>query len=453
MAMGRKTSEHQAPLFVPAGEIDAAPGHVFYDRLSALLSEHGFDAFVEELCRPYYAERMGRRSIPPGVYFRMLMVGYFEGLDSERGIAWRCRDSLSLRSFLGVTLTERTPDHSTLCKLRQLLDLETHREVFAWVLALLAKKQLLRGQRVGIDATTLEANAALRSIVRRDTGESYPDYLDGLAKASGIATPTREDRKRIDKSRKGKASNDDWEHPHDPDARITKMKDGRTHLAHKAEHAVDLDSGAIAAVTIQPADRGDTTSVFETLTEACDQVKEATGEAPSEAVADRGYHSNEVIDTLTDLSLRTYIAEPQRPGRRWRGELGVRDAVYGNRRRQSRAKAKALHRRRGELVERSFAHLLETGAMRRVHLRGHENISKRYLVHVAAFNIGLLMRKLLGVGTPRELANRLGKALAGVSRGLRDLISQLVAMLMRLTTPVDHRRDDESSRLLAPGAA
>lgn len=418
MAMGRKKGEQQAALFVPAGQIDAAPGHAFYDRLSELLAEYRFDAFAEELCRPFYAERLGRPSIPPGVYFRMLMVGYFEGLDSERGIAWRCRDSLSLRSFLGVSLTERTPDHSSLCRIRQLLDLETHREVFSWVLAVLAKAKILRGQRVGIDATTLEANAALRSIVRRDTGESYPEYLDGLAKASGIATPTREDRKRIDKSRKGKASNDDWEHPHDPDARITKMKDGRTHLAHKAEHAVDLDSGAVTGVTIQPADRGDTTSVFETLTEACDQVKEATGEAPSEAVGDRGYHSNEVIDTLTDLSIRTYIAEPQRPRRRWRGDLQTRDAVYGNRRRQARAKAKALHRRRGELVERSFAHTLETGAMRRVHLRGHENISKRYLVHVAAFNLGLMMRRLIGVGTPKGMVRRALEALRAAWTGL-----------------------------------
>ncbi len=272
MSMGRKAREQQEALFVPADRIDAAPGHAFYDRLSALLTKHGFDDFVEEQCRPFYAERMGRPSIPPGVYFRMLMIGYFEGLDSERGIAWRCRDSLSLRSFLGVPLTERTPDHSSLCRIRQMLDLETHREVFAWVLALLSEHKLLAGKRVGIDATTMEANAAMRSIVRRDTGESYPDFLEGLAKESGVETPTREDRKRVDKGRKGKASNDDWESPDDPDARITKMKDGRTHLAHKAEHAVDLDSGAIAAVTIQPADRGDTSSVYETLAEANDQL-------------------------------------------------------------------------------------------------------------------------------------------------------------------------------------
>jgi len=442
MAMGRRESERQTPLFVPHTEIDEAPGHVFYDRLGALLGEHGFDAFVEARCRPFYAERMGRPSIPPGVYFRMLMVGYFEGLDSERGIAWRCRDSLSLRRFLGVALTERTPDHSTLCKLRQLHELETHREVFAWVLALLAKEKLLKGKSLGIDATTLEANAALRSIVRRDTGETYSEYLDGLARTSGVATPTRDDRKKLDRKRPRKGSNTDWKSPTDPDARITKLKDGRTHLAHKAEHAVDLDSGAIVAATLQPADRGDTTSVLETLAEANDQLKQATGRTADEAVMDKGYHSNDVIATLTELELRTYVSEPERGRRRWKGQHAVRDAVYANRERIGRAKGQCLRQRRGELVERSFAHCLETGALRRVHLRGHENILKRYLLHVAAFNLGLLMRRLVGCGTPRELANRLARALARLFGDLVGLLQVLIRVVHRSTDdrwPCEHR--------------
>ena len=439
MAMGRRDDERQAPLFVPHTEIDEAPGHVFYDRLAALLAEHDFDAFVEKRCRPFYAERLGRPSIPPGVYFRMLMVGYFEGLDSERGIAWRCRDSLSLRHFLGVALTERTPDHSTLCKLRQLHELETHREVFAWVLALLAREKLLKGKTLGIDATTLEANAALRSIVRRDTGESYSAYLEGLAQSSGIATPTRRDRKKLDRKRRKKGSNTDWKSPTDPDARITRMKDGRTHLAHKAEHAVDLDSGAVTAVTIQPADRGDTASVHATLSEANDQLKDATGRTADEVVADMGYHSNEVVGTLTELDLRTYISEPERGRRRWKGQLAVRDAVYANRERITRAKGQRLRKRRGELVERSFAHCAETGAMRRVHLRGHDNILKRYLVHVAAFNLGLLIRRLVGCGTPRELANRLARALA---RRFGDL-----AGLVRVLLSVGDRSGDDRAAL------
>jgi transposase len=359
------------------------------------------------------------------LYFRMLMIGYFEGLDSERGIAWRCEDSFSLRRFLGFDLTQRTPVHSTLSKLRQLIDLETHREVFAWVLALLAQRKLLNGKTLGIDATTLEANAALRSIVRRDSGESYADFLEGLAKSSGVASPTRDERKSLDKRRPGKGSNDDWTSPSDPDARITKMKDGRTHLAHKAEHAVDLDSGAIAAVTVQPADRGDTSSVYETLLEANDQLRAATGAAAEEVVLDKGFHSNDVAVSLTELELRSYISEPRRPRRHWRGKLSVRAAVYANRRRIARAKGKRLLVRRAELVERSFAHCLETGGMRRAHLRGHENILKRYLLHAAAFNLGLVMRKVLGCGTPRELANRLAQSIAALTSVLLELLTAL----------------------------
>jgi transposase len=440
MAMGHREGERQTPLFVPHTEIPRGPGHVFYDRLASLLDEHGFDAFVEERCARFYAERLGRPSIPPGVYFRMLMVGYFEGLDSERGIAWRCEDSFSLRRFLGFDLTQQTPDHTTISKLRQVLDLETHREVFAWVLALLGRQKLLKGKTLGIDATTLEANAALRSIVRRDTGESYAAFLDGLAKASGIATPTREDRKRLDKPRKGKGSNDDWQSPADPDARITRLKDGRTHLAHKAEHAVDLDSGAITAVTIQPADRGDTTSVYTTLAEANDQLKAATGRPAEQVVLDRGYHSNDVIATLTELELRTYASEPERPRRRWKGKHAARDAVYANRVRMARRKGKRLVARRAELVERSFAHCLVTGAMRRVHLRGHDNIAKRYLLHAAAFNLGLAMRKLLGCGTPRELASRLARVLATLASGLG-------ALLGALPSAVEHARSIREASL------
>jgi transposase len=431
MAMGHREEERQAPLFVPHSEIPRGPGHVFYDRLAGLLAKHGFDAFVEERCARFYAARMGRPSIPPGVYFRMLMIGYFEGLDSERGIAWRCQDSFSLRRFLGFGPTEDTPDHSTLCKLRQALDLETHREVFGWVLALLAREKVLRGKTLGVDATTLEANAALRSIVRRDTGESYSEYLDGLAKASGIATPTRQDRKKLDKKRPGKGNNAEWKSPTDEDARITKMKDGRTHLAHKAEHAVDLESGAVVGVTLQPADRGDAESLYTTMEEANNQLKEATGQAADEVVADKGYHSNDTVSTLTELEQRTYFSEPERPRRRWKGQTEVRDAVYANRERIARPKGQRLRKRRGELVERSFAHCLESGGMRRVHLRGHDNILKRYLVHVAAFNIGLLLRQMLGCGTPRELANRLARAFARLCGDLGSVVQALIRIVHR----------------------
>lgn len=411
MAMGRKKNR-QGSLWVATRDLSRGPGHPFYERLNRLLAEHGFDAFVEEQCRSFYAEGMGRPSLPPVAYFRLLLIGYFEGIDSERGIAWRVADSLTLREFLGLSLSEGTPDHSTISRNRRLIDVETHQEVFAWVLTVLGKAGLLRGQTLGIDATTLEANAAMKSIVRRDTGEGYGEFLRRLAAESGEATPTRAELARRDRKRKGKGSNDDWTNPHDPDAKITKMKDGRTHLAHKAEHAVDLESGAVVAVTVQPADRGDTQSLEQTLSEVLENLAavseqvELPERALSEVVADRGYHSAAVLARSEQLGLRSYIAEPKRPRRRWRGRDAEQKATYANHRRMKGARGKQLARLRAEKVERSMAHSYETGGLRRIHLRGHSNILKRILVHTAALNLGLVMRKLCGQGTPRGLQGR-----------------------------------------------
>jgi transposase len=420
MAMGNREGERQEPLWVAGKDLPKAPGHPFYRRLNQVLAKGRFDRFVEALCGQYYAEVMGRPSIPPGVYFRMLMVGYFEGIDSERGIAWRCADSLCLREFLGYALDKPTPDHSSVSRTRRLILLETHQEVFAWVLKVLSEEDLLKGKTIGIDATTLEANAALRSIVRRESKESYQEFLTALAKASGIETPTREDLARIDRDRKGKGSNKDWEHPHDPDARIAKMKDGRTHMAHKAEHAVDMETGAIVAVTVQPADRGDTRSLYETLAEASEnlgevaQAAEERGQGPpqrlQEIVGDKGYHSNDAVRDMTEIQVRSYISEPDRGRRRWKGKAEEQAAVYANRRRIRGRRGKELMRKRGEVLERTFAHLYETGGMRRVHLRGHRNILKRLLIHAAAGNLGLVMRAALGSGTPRGLRRAVAKA-------------------------------------------
>jgi len=362
---------------------------------------------------------MGRPGLAPGVYFRLLLVGYFEGIDSERGISWRAGDSLSIRDFVGIPLNEGAPDHTTISRTRRLIDVETHRQVFGWILNLLADGGLVKGKRIGIDATTLEANAALRSIVRRDNGESYEDFLKGLAQQSGIATPTREDLARVDRKRKKKGSNDDWVNPHDPDARITKMKDGCTHLAHKAEHAVDMDTGAVVAVTLQEADLGDTTTVKETLAEAGATVAELiereadsrAAEKPQvnlggieEVVADKGYHSGPVLKEMKAAGVRTYIPEKKQAGKRhWVGKEEERDVVYANRQRLQRPKGKRLLRKRGELIERTFAHCYETGGMRRTHLRKHNNILKRLLIHVAGMNLGLLLRNKYGIGTPRGL--------------------------------------------------
>ena len=414
MAMGTRDPE-QAPLWIAASDLPVSPGHPFYTRLNALLDADGFDAFVEEACRSFYAPVLGRPSLVPGRYFRLLLVGYFEGIDSERGIAWRAADSLAVRSFLRLGLEDAAPDHSTISRTRRLIDLETHRAVFTWVQQRLVAAGLLKGRTVAIDATTLEANAAMRSIVRRDTGEDYQAYLTRLAAASGIKTPTREVLARFDRKRKKRTSNKDWRSPSDPDAKVAKMKDGRTHLAHKAEHAIDLESGALVAVTLQDADEGDTTTIADTATAAAEQV-EAAHAAPEDAeslheiVADKGYHSNETMVDLAAVGLRSYISEPNRGRRDWSDASDAQAPVYGNRRRLRGARGRCLRRRRAELAERSFAHLYETGGMRRTHLRGHENILKRLLIHGGGFNLGLAMRQCLGIGKPRRLQGRAAAA-------------------------------------------
>src|SRR5664280_1283955 len=423
MAMGtRKQREKQEGIWIAHTELAAAPGHPFYQKLNELLEAERFDEFVEGRCAKFYAAKYGRPSLTPGIYFRSLLIGYFEGIGAERGIAWRLADSLALRRFVGIGLDEYTPDHSTISRTRRLIDLDTHREVFSWVLGVLADRGLVQGQRIAIDATTLEANAAMRSIVRRDTGESYDEFLNGLAKASGIETPTREDMARLDRKRKKRTSNQEWKSPVDEDARVAKMKDGRTHLAHKAEHAVDLDTGA--AVTLQGADKGDTTTLDQTLCEAGIAVAEQIGREAElrpgdkpkvnvsgieELVTDKGYHSGAVVERVKGYEVRSYIPEKQQKGKRnWAGKQREQQAVYANRRRVRGEYGKSLLRRRGELVERSFAHCYETGGLRRCHLRGRDNILKRQLVHVGAFNLSLILRQLLGAGTPRELRNRFG---------------------------------------------
>lgn len=424
MAMGRRKREHQESLWVATSELPRSGAHPFYDRINAILNENNFDDFVEKRCRKFYSDNVGRPALAPGVYFRLLMIGYFEGIDSERGIAWRLADSLALRRFVSLAITDGTPDHSTLSRNRRLIDLETHQEIFNWVLRVLAKHKLLDGKTVGVDGSTLEANAALRSIVRRDTGESYQDFLKRLAIESGIETPTREDLAKLDKTRKNKGSNDDWQHPHDPDAKIAKMKDGRTHLAHKPEHAVDMKTGALLAVTLQPANRGDTTSIGETIKQTDANLiavmkDDAAGEQLNEnvlkeLVADKGYHSNGVLTDLSTCSIRSYVSEPDRGRRNWKGKTeeeraekaAARDAVYANRRRIKGSRGKSLMKKRGELIERSFAHCYDTGGMRRTHLRNHNNILKRLLIHTAGFNLSLILRRAIGIGTARGLQGR-----------------------------------------------
>ncbi len=360
MALGRQ-GERQSDLMVGWAELPRSPGHAFYDRLQAVLVEAGFDGFAETQCAPYYASRRGRPSLPPGRYFRMHLVGYFEGIDSERGLEWRCSDSLSLREFLRLGTTEPVPDHSWLSKTRARLPLEVHEAVFAWVLERLAEHGLIKGERIGVDASTMEANAALRAIVRRDSGEGYREMLKRLAVESGIATPTAEDLIRLDRKRKGKRlSNADWTSPTDPEARIAKLKDGRTRLAYKPEHAVDLDTGAIVAAEIHAADQGDTATLPETLKAAEANLAAVgagpTAEEPAELVADKGYHSRDGLKDLEDGAWKSRIAEKKRPDvSRWHGDEEARRAVYNNRARLRSGVAKEAFKLRAELVERSFA--------------------------------------------------------------------------------------------------
>src|SRR6059058_2495663 len=407
MAMGtRKGRERQSDMWIATSAIVETPGNAFYDRLNKILSEHKFDARVEALCRKFYKKSpYGRPSLVPGVYFRALLIGYFEGLDSERGIAWRAADSLSLRCFLGYALDEATPDHSTISRTRRLFWLETHKAVFRWVVRLLVKDGLISGQTVSIDGTTLEANAAMKSIVRRDNGQSYDEYLKELAKAAGMENPTREQLARLDRKRKKKGSNQQWMSPSDPDARITKMKDGRTHLAHKAEHAVDLTSGALLALTLQPANEGDTTTIHKTLADAQTAAREINEVGVEEVVADKGYHSGAVLKEVHDQEVRSYIPEPERGRRNWQGEGKAEEQkrTYENRRRVRGDRNKRLQKLRSELTERTFAHMYKTGGMRRVHLQGKNNILKRLLVHGAAFNLSLILRQSLGVGKTKRL--------------------------------------------------
>jgi transposase len=422
MSLSSFDADGQGELWIPTEQIVRSPGHPFYVKLNLVLRQEEFDRRVESLCAPYYKPG-GRPSIPLGVYFRMLMVGYFEGIDSQRGIAWRCADSMSLREFLGLDLTQRSPDHSSLTRIRQRLPLAVHEQMFAMVLEIGHKRGLLHGKTILVDSTTLEANAAMRSIVRKDTGEDWTQYLTRLAQAEGIEEPTAEDLARFDQQRKDKkVGNQDWQSRTDPEARITKMKDGTTHLAYKAEHAVDVDSGMIVAAAIEPAGAADGETIKSRVIDAqINLIRAGSPQAVEEAVGDKGYHKTESLEWLAVAGIRTYIPEKKERGkRRWRNWTAQQNKAYrNNRRRTQGVRGRRLLRRRGELVERSFAHVCVTGGARRAWLRGTEEISKYYQLRALAFNLGVLLRSLFGIGKPRVLQdgmNRRGAAILSILR-------------------------------------
>ncbi len=405
MAVGKSASREQME-WVMTCDLPKSPGHPFYRKLNELLRESGFDRYCEDLCAPYYADKMGRPSIPPEVYFRMMLVGYFEGIDSQRGIAWRCSDSLAVREFLGLKARQASPDHSSLTVIRKRLPVEVHEAIFAKVLAMAQEKGLWNSGTAAVDSTTLEANAAMKSIVRKDTGEDWKQYVGRLAQEAGLENLTDEELRKFDKKRKGKkASNNDWQSPSDPDARITKMKNGDTHLAYKAEHAVDLKTEMVVAAQIYPADQADSETLIETLYAAQENLLEAESEQIiEETVADKGYHAADTVAGCAEAQVRTYIVEPKRKRQRWTDKPeGQQQAVYANRRRCRGARGRQLQRLRSERVERTFAHICETGGARRSWIRGLLEVTKRYLIQVAGHNLGVLMRKLFGIGTPRSL--------------------------------------------------
>ena len=456
MSMGKREGKQQA-LWVGAGELPRSPGHRFYEKLNDLLREADFDRKVEAICQRFYEKdgTVGRPSIAPGVYFRMLFIGYFEGIESERGIEWRCADSLSLRDFLGLVAQERVPDHSSLSRIRTRLDSTVYDEVFRTVLAIVESKGLLRGKVAGVDSTYLRADASMKAIVRKDSGLSYQEYLKKLCEEQGIENPTAEERRRVDRKRKGKrTSNKEWASKTDADARVMRLKDGRTRLAYKAEHVVDMETGAVIAAEIHEATEGDTATIAPNLEQArghlaavkptdADEKKDASSdeEPPSappgssrsvmEVVADKGYHKAELLRDLKRAQYRTYISVPKQKGlHHWttKGGIYTEQAFRGNQTRVRRDKGRALMRQRGELIERTFAHACETGGHRRVRLRGRANVRKRYLGQVAAMNLGLVLRSLFGSGTPRGLA----AARKGLGLVFELLLSRMAAVVTAL---------------------
>lgn len=467
MAMGtRKMRERQADLWYD-GELPTAPGHPFYKRLNEVLDNAQFDRFCETSCADFYHQKLGRPSLPPGQYFRIMMIGFFEGLDSERGIAWRLADSLTLRQFLSIAFDEKTPDHVTISRTRRLIDPATHQKIFSWVLERLAQGGLIKGKTIGVDSTTLEANAAMKSIVRRDTGESYLEYLKRLAEAEGIEAKDAASLLRMDRKRKKKTSNEDWQNPVDEDAEITKLKDGRTALAYKAENAVDMATGAIVAVTTHGGAAADTTTVLETVMEAgmavADLIEEKTPEGKyevhpegvQEVVADKGYHSNEVMVGMAELGVRSYVAEPDRGRRNWDGKEAEQAAVYSNRRRIQGDRGKRMQRQRGEKIERNFAHQFDTGGMDRLYVRGLQNVHKKLLIQAAACNLALLLRSRYGSGKPRAAHDRAAEVILIIFAVLKAVeghfsrlllffhslgpVFRLAACECRILAPVENR--------------
>jgi transposase len=431
-----KEKAAQGELWIATHELPAMPKAAFYSRLDETLDSFGFADKVRVLCAPAYVNtNAGRPGIDPVVYLKMIMVGFFEDLPSERAIAARCADSLSIRSFLNYSLEEKTPDHSTFTVIRQRLGLEIYQQIFTLTLQALREHGLLRGKNLGIDSSVIEANASLRALVHRNTEEQYWDYVKRLAAENGIDPQDTAAVRRFDRNRPGKGSNQEWQNPHDPDAKIGRTKDGATDMIYKPEAVVDLDTGAIVQADVHPGDQADHKEMATRVLEAQQTINQATGEKPDTLTAtsvtsDKGYYAVGELQALQHEGIRTVISDPIDNRRVDKLEPAEQRAVRGAKRSVKSKSGKELLRRRGMHIERSFAHILDAGGMRRTTLRGWENLNKRFKLAAAFYNLSQLMRKLFGFGTPKQLA-------AAMERGGRALLGCL-AFILTLVQSVAH---------------
>ena len=428
----------QEEFWIARSDLARGQASRFYEKLDETLESMGFTATVHGLCAPLYCSGpTGRPPIDPVVYFKMLMVGFLEDLPSERAIASRCEDSLMIRRFLGYDLDEKTPDHSSLTVIRQRLTKEIYQAVFDLILAGLRAHGLLRGKNLGIDSSVMEANASLRALENRNTGEAYWDYVKRLAADAGVDTEDVSAVRRFDKTRPGrKTSNQEWVNPNDPDAKVAQAKDGATDMLYKPENVVDLDTGAIVNAEVRKADEGDTQGFAEraiaaaALLEAIREETISAGEKPVPAVAatltaDKGYYCVAELEAIQDNGIKTVISDPLLKRRVDKLDSGGRSVVRRARRSVKSKYGKALLRRRGMHIERSFAHILDQGGMRRATLRGQENLDKRYKIAASTYNLSQLMRHLFGIGTCKQAAAQLVNALKRL----------LIAMQRLLTLP------------------
>ncbi len=445
----RNKLEKQEEMWVVAQELPKATPDRFYQRVNQTLEKIGFAEQVWTICEPAYAEasKGGRPGIDPVVYLKMLMVGFFENLPSERAIASRCADSLSIRGFLGYGLTDMTPDHSSLSVIRRRLSLEQFEALHIVLLRALYSHGLLKGRNLGIDSSVIEANASLRELRHRNDEKSYWEYVRQLAREAGVDDSDDKAVRRFDKKRPGrKTRNADWVNPHDPEAKVGRTKQGATDMVYKPEHVSDLDSGAIVQVEVRSGDAADNdASLNQRVLSAVGVLLEVVPEAASEkvgtsVVADEGYFALEQIGQMQSFGIRTVIADPHARRRRKDLPEPERKTLRRARAATGSASGKALLRKRGEHLERGFAHVLDHGGLRRATLRGRENLTKRHMVAALSFNLSLLLRGLFGIGTAKQwLAGPLKRLQARfmaafwrwLARGsdFFDLLSHLLAAL------------------------